>query len=122
MSQLELCLLTSLVVSHQCSLKNCDIKKAFIQSSLPQDETYFVKPPNGCTLSPPGTYWKLLPSLYGLRCVPKLWFDHLSSHLKYIGLRSSNISPCLFVGQLIEGGPPIYVGIYIDDIIYFSVS
>jgi hypothetical protein len=42
--------------------------------------------------------------------------------LKSRGLTSSTISPCLFVGQLIEGGPSIYVGIYVDDIIYFSVS
>jgi hypothetical protein len=39
-----------------------------------------------------------------------------------MGLRSSDTSPCLFVGTLIEGEPPIYVGIYVDDIIYFSSS
>jgi hypothetical protein len=32
------------------------------------------------------------------------------------------ISPCLFVGHLVDGEPPIYVGIYVDDIIYFSAS
>jgi hypothetical protein len=31
-------------------------------------------------------------------------------------------SPCVFFGNLIEGEPPIYVGIYVDDIIYFSPS
>jgi hypothetical protein len=39
-----------------------------------------------------------------------------------MGLRCSNTSPCLFIGNLIEGEPPIYVGIYVDDIIYFSAS
>jgi hypothetical protein len=34
----------------------------------------------------------------------------------------SKTSPCLFVGHLIDGEPPIYVGIYVDDIIYFSTS
>ena len=29
---------------------------------------------------------------------------------------------CLFAGNIIEGGPPIYIGIYVDDIIYFSTS
>jgi hypothetical protein len=46
----------------------------------------------------------------------------LSSHLKGIGLECSTLSPCLFTGVLIPGQPPIYVGIYVDDIIYFSVS
>ena len=39
-----------------------------------------------------------------------------------MGLRQSSTSPCIFVGTLIEGGPPIYVGIYVNDIIYFSGS
>ncbi len=34
----------------------------------------------------------------------------------------SKTSPCFFVGHLIDGEPPIYVGIYVDDIIYFSTS
>ncbi len=112
MSQLELRLLTSLAVYHKRVLKNCDVKQAFVQSSLPANETYFVKPPTGCPRSPPGTYWKLLRSLYGLRRAPKLWYEKLSKHLESMGLQRSPSSPCLFVGHLIKGEPPIYVGIY----------
>jgi len=39
-----------------------------------------------------------------------------------MGLQNSASSPCLFVGTLIPGEPPVYVGIYVDDIIYFSPS
>jgi hypothetical protein len=39
-----------------------------------------------------------------------------------MGLKQSKTSPCIFMGTLIEGGPPIYVGIYVDNIIYFSSS
>jgi hypothetical protein len=60
--------------------------------------------------------------LYGLRRAPRLWFNKLRDHLLSMGLRQSSISPCLFVGTLIEGQPPIYIGIYVDDIIYFSAS
>jgi len=122
MSQLELRLLTSLAVYHKRVMKNCNIKQAFVQSSLPEDEVYLVRPPHGCPKSPPGTYWRLLRSLYGLRRAPKLWFEKLSSHLHSMGLKSSPSSPCLFVGSLLPGLPPIYVGIYVDDIIYFSQS
>jgi hypothetical protein len=122
MSQLELRLLTSLAISHRRYLKNCDVKQAFVMSSLPENEQYFVKPPVGCFRSKPGTYWRLLRSLYGLQRAPKLWFDKLSSHLRSMGLKQSSFSPCLFVGTLVEGGPLIYVGIYVDDIIYFSPS
>jgi hypothetical protein len=122
MLQLELRILTSLAVYHKRVLKNCVIKQAFVQSSLPEDEVYFLKPPNGCPRSTPGTYWHLIRSLYGLRRALKLWFEKLSSHLMKMGLRCSKNSPCLFVGHIIDGEPPIYIGIYVDDIIYFSSS
>jgi len=82
----------------------------------------FLNLPKVVLKSQPGTYWRLLRSLYGLRRAPKLWFDKLSSHLRAMGLRQSTTSPCIFIGQLIEGCPPIYVGMYVDDIIYLSSS
>jgi hypothetical protein len=39
-----------------------------------------------------------------------------------MGLRNSENSPFLFTGILIEGQPPLYVGIYVNDIIYFGAS
>jgi hypothetical protein len=39
-----------------------------------------------------------------------------------MGLQQSATSPCIFIGYPIAGGPLIYVGIYVDDIIYFSES
>jgi hypothetical protein len=39
-----------------------------------------------------------------------------------MGLKNTDNSPCLFMGTIIEGEPPIYVGIYVDNIIYFSSS
>jgi hypothetical protein len=114
--------LTLLAVHNRRVLKNCDVKQAFIQSSLPSDEEYILRPPPGCPRSQPGQYWRLLWSLYGLKRAPKLWFTMLSNHLRSMGLQSSSSSPCLFVGTLIPGKPPIYVGIYVDDIIYFSES
>jgi len=81
MSQWELCLLTSLAIFHKRFLKSCNIEQAFDQSSLPEDVTYFVRPPHGCPLSNLGTYWHLICSLYGLHHALKLWFDKLSSHL-----------------------------------------
>jgi hypothetical protein len=103
-------------------LKNCDVKQAFIQSKLPEDEEYFLRPPPGCPRSKPGQYWRLLRSLFGLKRAPKLWYEMLSSHLKSMGLRQSTISPYIFTGVLILGEPPVFVGIYVNDLIYFSCS
>jgi hypothetical protein len=51
LSQLELRLLTSLAVHHRCVLKNCGVKQAFVQSKLPENEVYFLKPPPSCPRS-----------------------------------------------------------------------
>ncbi len=89
MSQLELRLLTSLAIYHKRVLKNCHVKQALIQSSLPENEEYFLCPPIGCSRSKPGQYWHLLHSLYGLKRAPKLWYQLSSKHLKAMGLQSS---------------------------------
>jgi hypothetical protein len=121
-SKLELRFLIYLAVYHRRDLKNCDVKQAFIESKLPENEGYFLRPPPGCTRSKAGQYWRLLRSLYGLKRAPKLWFEMLCSHLTTMGLRNSYHSPCLLTGVLVPGTPLIYVGIYVDDIIYFSAK
>ena len=37
-------------------------------------------------------------------------------------MKQSKTAPCLFYGNIIEGEPPIYLGLYVDDFIYFSES
>ena len=120
--QVELRLLTSLVVYHKPVLKNCDVKQAFVQATLPEDEVYFLKPPPGCPRSKPGEYWQLLRSLYGLKCASRLWFETMKAFLLSIGSRSCENHPCLFMGNLLDGEPPIYVGLFVDDLLYFSPS
>ena len=39
-----------------------------------------------------------------------------------VGLQQHPTSPCLFYGTLIDGQPPLYLGLYVDDFIYFSES
>jgi len=51
LSQLELRSLMALAVHNKRVLKKLDIKQAFVQSSLPEDEVYFLKPPIGCPRS-----------------------------------------------------------------------
>jgi len=36
--------------------------------------------------------------------------------------KNSKASPCIFKGELMPGSALIYVGIYVDDIIYFSAN
>ena len=121
-SQLLLRLLVSLAVERRCLLKQGDCKNAFCHPTLPADEVIVVKPPHGCPLSPPGTFWRLSKTLYGLRRSPCHWYTCFRDVLLGMGLQQCAHDPCLFFGTPIPGSPPIYVGIYVDDFAYFSVS
>jgi hypothetical protein len=116
MSQLELHILTSLAIFNRRS------NKPLFNHPFHPMKPIFLRPLAGCSRSPPGSYWRLIRSPYGLCHAPKFGLKKLSSHLHAMGLQSSHTSPCLFVVELIEGEPPIYFRIYVDDIIYFSAS
>lgn len=99
-----------------------DIKQAFCQSYLPPEEKYVCIPPPGYPLTPPNTYWLLKRTLYGLKRSPRHWYLRAKQILETIGFRQCTHSQCLFVDNLIKGKPPIYVGLYVDDIAYYSTT
>ena len=120
LSQMELRLLVAQATKYGIIPKTADFKQAFCQSVLPTTEKYVLTPPANCPLTPPNTYWILKRTLYGLQRSPKHWFDKATSIFRQLGLQPCPNSPCLFTGTLIDNAPPIYVGLYVDDCIYFS--
>ena len=74
------------------------------------------------TLTPQNYYIKLKEPLYGLKQIPRHWYNMLTKTLKAMGLQQSSNSPCIFHGSLLPNEPPIHLGIYVDDIIYFLNS
>lgn len=119
---MELCFLVALAVEKKRIPKTGDVAQAFCQSSLPKDENYVCCPPNNCPLTDKGLYLKLKKTLYGLRRSPRHFYNLAKKTLKSVGLRAHPSSPCLFSGILIKGHPPLYLGLYVDDFIYFSES
>ena len=122
MSQLELRLITAIAVKHKRTLKSGDFKQAFVQALLPPEETYVLRPPPGCPLTPKNSFWLLKRSLYGLKRAPHHWYEKASAILQIIGLKPLPNAPCLFKEQIEEGKPPIYLGLYVDDFVYFSTD
>ena len=96
LSMVELRLLTSFAVRNRCRLKSGDIKQAFVQASLPHDEIYVVRPPKGYTQTHPND--------------------------TSINLSACRNAPCIFHGNPLPNKPPLYVGVYMDDFIYFSTD
>ena len=122
LAQHDLRLLVNMAVELQCIPKTGDVSQAFCQSFLPDQELTICKPPPGCNLTPPNSYWKLLKTLYGLKRSPRHWYDKAHSILTAIGLTRSANAPCLYSGSVIPGHPPLYLGLYVDDFIFFSQS
>jgi len=122
MSLFELRLMTALSIRHKCILKNGDFKQAFVQAMLPKDENYVLKPPHGCPLTPPNTYWLLQRTLYGLKRSPRHWYDRAKQILLELGLKQCKHAPCLFHGRILPNEEPLYLGLYVDDFVYFSQS
>ena len=120
MSLMEVRFLTAIAVRSQCILQSGDFKQAFVQSTLPSNETYVLKPPPGCPLTPKHTYWLLKRSLYGLKRAPRHWYEKARNILNKIGLHSCPNAPCVFSGTIIKNKPPLYLGLYVDDFIFFS--
>ena len=122
LSQMELRLLTAIAVRNKCVPKMGDITQAFCQSYLPKGEDYICRPPAGCPIMPCDTYLKLKKTLYGLKRSPKHFYNLAVKTLNSIGMYQHPYSPCLFIGTPIQGQPPLYLGLYVDDFIYFSTS
>ena len=118
--QFELRFIIALAVQKQCIPKTGDISQAFCQAYLPLTETYVLRPPAGCPISKPNTYWKLKKTLYGLKRSPRHFYQLARKLLLEVGLHQHPSSPCLFFGTILPGYPPLYLGLYVDDLIYFS--
>ena len=122
MSLMELRLLTAIAVKHNRPLQSGDFKQTFVQAVLPEDESYVLKPPVGCPLTPAKTYWKLQRSIYGLKRAPRHWYNKVSDILQNLNLHPCPNAPCIFKGEVIKGKAPLYLGLYVDDFIYFSTD
>ena len=102
-SSLELRLLIAISVQLKVIPKSGDVSQAFVQSVLPDDEKYVLRPPNKCPLTPPKTYLLLKKTLYGLKRSPRHWYETCTKALVALGLQPCPNAPCIFTGTLIEG-------------------
>jgi hypothetical protein len=122
LSQLELRLITAMAARDKRLPKTGDITQAFCQSYLPFGKDYICRPPAGCPITPKNMYLRLKKTLYGLKHSPRHFYDLAVKTLLSIGLKQHESSSCLFYGTLIPGQPPLYLGLYVNDFIYYSTS
>ena len=100
--------LMALAAAFDLEIAQLDAVNAFLNSPI-NEETY-VEYPEG--FREPGKVLQLKKALYGLRQSPKLWYDHLTSTLKQLGLSLVPDASCLMTNEWLTA---LY---YVDDILF----
>jgi hypothetical protein len=112
-------LVLALAVSRGWSLRQLDVKNAFLHGIL-EEEVYMRQPPGYEDKRKPSYVCKLDKALYGLKQAPRAWFSRLTAQLVRLGFVASKSDASLFIYQKL--GVTIYMLIYVDDIIVVSSS
>lgn len=87
-----------------------DFSNAFVHAHL--KDPIWIRLPQGFTsASGPDTCLRLKRSLYGTNFAPKLWYETASQALMNLGLKRSELDPCLFLKT------DMMVVLYVDDAI-----
>ncbi|KAK1668631.1 hypothetical protein QYE76_056790 [Lolium multiflorum] len=107
-------LVLTVVISRGWSLRQLDVKNAFLHGVL-EEEIYMKQPPGFEDPHAAHFICKLDKALYGLKQAPRAWFARLSTKLHDLGFMTSKENTSLFLYN--KAGVTIYVLIYVDDII-----
>jgi histone deacetylase 1/2 len=112
-------LVLSIAVSQGWSLRQLDVKNAFLHGVL-EEEVYMHQPPGYRDKKRPNYVCKLDKALYGLKQAPRAWYARLCSKLVQLRFTPSKADTSLFYYN--RGGIVMFVLVYVDDIIVASSS
>ena len=110
-------LILSLAVSRGWSIRQLDVKNAFLHGIL-EEEVYLKQPPGFEDHARPDYVCRLDKALYGLKQAPRIWYSRLSDKLQQLGFQPSRSDMSLFFFR--QGNTVIYLLVYVDDIVVVS--
>jgi transposase InsO family protein len=93
---------------------------AFLNSRLKGEELYIEQPEGFEDPSRPDDVCMLLGTLYGLKQSPLYWNEEINAHMRVMGYTRCAKEVCLYSKRV--GGAMILVGIYVDDLVFFTSS
>ena len=109
----------SIAVSHAWTVHQQDVKNAFLHGDL-DEVVHWEKPPGFIDPTRPNHVCLLHKSLYGLKQVPRAWYQQFAHHTHRLGFVASHSDVSLFV--LRRGFEVAYLLLYVDDIILTASS
>lgn len=96
------------------SVTQLDVKATFLHGDLTED-IYMSQPPGFVSKEHPEFVCKLDKAIYGLKQVPRAWYDKFSSFLLEYGFTCSKADPSMFTYY--HNGNTMVLLLYVDDIV-----
>ena len=104
----------SLAVSHGWSLRQLDVNNVFFQGNL-SENVNMSQPLGFVDQDHPTHICRLRKAIYGLKRVPRTWYQEFHTFLLSFGFKNSYVDASLFVFNV--DGHILYFLVYVDDII-----
>ena len=103
--------LISLAANLNWPLRQLDVKNAFLNGTI--DEEVYMDPPPGMRYT--DRVCKLKKALYRLKQSPRAWFGRLSTFMRKLGYKQSDVDHTLFIKQKL--GKVTALIVYVDDMV-----
>ncbi|KAE8887010.1 hypothetical protein PF005_g31320 [Phytophthora fragariae] len=104
----------SVCCNKRLKIRQFDIETAFLNGTLDEDVNMAV--PQGVRADG-GLVCKLRRSLYGLKQAAAVWFKTIRAAFVEMGFVQCRADPCLFVRLGKNGQSPVYIVLYVDDLL-----
>ena len=91
---------TAKAVGDNRIIQQGDRKNALCNATLPENEVTVIRTPMGDPDFQEDEYWLLKKTLYGICRSPHHWYNMIKGILPKMGLKASQLDPCLLYGIL----------------------
>ena len=109
--------LLALAARLKMTTRHMDVVTAFLHGDI--DIEQYMECPEGFSEKEGDYVWKLRKAIYGLKQASKCWHDKIKTKLSSMGFRACVKDPGVYV--LRRGTSLIYIWLYVDDMIVFSM-
>jgi hypothetical protein len=106
--------LLSIIAYFDLEVEQMDVKTSFLHGDL--EEEIYMNPPEGFAVKgKKELFCKLKSSLYGLKKLPRMWYQKFDAYILGLGFVRSRVDHCVYSKQV--GNHFIYVLSYVDDML-----
>ncbi|KAG9019865.1 hypothetical protein FRB90_003456 [Tulasnella sp. 427] len=115
-----ICTILALAAIHDWEIESIDISNAYLNGVLPEEETVYMREPEGFQAKSEDWVCRLRKGLYGLKQSGRLWYQKLGEVLEGMGFIRLVSDPSIYVWG--KDGLKVIVLVSVDDLALVSKS